>query len=88
MAKETGTLKWLGPGYFGQDVAPGDDMPEIEKNRLEKFIKAGKVGTIAKKIDLENIKSDKINALKKENDALKKENDALKKENDTLKKGK
>lgn len=69
----TGTLKWLGPGYFGSKVAPGDDMPDIDKKRLEKFIKAGKVGTIAEKIDLEKIESKRVKGLEKENAAIKKQ---------------
>ena len=68
----TETLKWLGPGYFGEKVAPGDDMPDIDKKRLDKFIKLGKVGTIAEKVDLEKIKSDTIDDLEKENASFKK----------------
>lgn len=73
------TLKWLGPGYFGSKVAPGDDMPDIDKRRLEKFIKAGKVGTIAEKIDLEKIESERVNSLEKENADLKKKAEAFEK---------
>lgn len=68
------TLKWLGPGYFGKDVAPGDDMPKIDKGRLDKFIKLGKVGSIAEKIDLDKIKSN----LKAENAELNRRLDAAK----------
>ena len=70
-------MKWLGPGYFG-NIAPGEEMPKIDPKRLEKFIKAGKVGDIPEKIDPESIKSERIDDLEKENAKLKKENAKLK----------
>lgn len=79
------TLKWIGPGYFGEDVAPGGDMPDIDKKRLEKFIKLGKVGTIAEAIDIEKVKSDKIKGLEKENVGFVKKITRIEKENSALK---
>ena len=65
-------LKWLGPGFFGLDVAPGDNMPKIDKKRLEKFIKDGRVGTIAEKIDPEIFQKEIITDLEKDNSVLEK----------------
>lgn len=80
------TLKWLGPGYFGSKVAPGDDMPKIDNKRLEKFIKLGKVGSIAEKIDFEKIESERVKGLEKEIADLKKMAVSFEIENTGLKK--